>query len=143
MATLVTGTELPGPPAMVAAGSQVTILHATAGKQARALRSTDAGRTFRSTSLSERGKASGDLDLALDGDALRATWRYGSRVYLRRSDDGGVSWSARESTGVTRNPGQDASPNVVLLGGSTAVAFNDLGVWGGLGGQWVQVTSTP
>ena len=141
--TLVSGTELPGPGAMVATDTGVLILHATGKRSLRLLRSTDGGRTFRSSSLTSDKKVTGDLDLAVQGPSVRAIWRYGSHVYLRRSEDGGRTWASQEYTGVTKRAGLDIHPNAGLLGAHTFVALNEMSDWGGLGGQWVKATIAP
>jgi hypothetical protein len=141
--TLVPGVELPGPGAVVATDSGVLILHATGKRRLRLLRSTDGGRTFHAASLTGNQRVHGDLDLAVHGSSVRAIWRFGSRVYLRRSEDGGSTWAAQEDTGVRRRSGAVISPNVGLLGDHSFVAWNDMGDWGGLGGQWVQATVAP
>lgn len=141
--TLVWGAMRPGAPAMTLAGSRVLIVYVSSRKQARLLRSTNAGSSFHDGSLSDRGKATGDVDLVLDGTQARAIWRYGSHVYLRRSADAGTTWTAREDTGIVPLVTSEMRPNVALRQGDTAVLWTAYGVWGGLDDVWVEATTSP
>ena len=120
------------------------VLHATADGRVRLLRSVDLGRTFASSALTDAKESHGQVDLAASGPEARAIWRKGTTVYLRRSADGGATWSAREDTGVERREDIEISPNVVLFRGETAVAWSAADpAWEDLGGSWVSITSTP
>ncbi|MFN8518666.1 MAG: hypothetical protein U0667_04570 [Chloroflexota bacterium] len=140
--TLVSSTMRRGAPAMALEGSRLLIVYVSGKKQARLLRSTNAGSSFHDGSLSDKGKATGDADLALDGTQARATWRYGSHVYLRRSADTGTTWAARENTGIVPYVPDQMLPNVALRQGETAVLWTAFTVWGGLDDVWVEATTT-
>ena len=132
------------PPSMAATDTGVLILHATADGRLRLLRSADGGRTFHATALTAAKGAVGETDLAASGQEVRVIWRAAEKVLLRRSSDGGVTWSATEDTGVARRKDVTINPNVVLFGGDTAVAWSAADpVWGDLAGAWVNITSTP
>jgi hypothetical protein len=142
--TLSRSVEWPTAPSMVATDAGMLVLHATSDGRVRLLRSVDQGASFQSTALTATKGMDDTVDLAASGQEVRAIWRLKAKVFLRRSADGGGTWSATEDTGVSRRQDIDIRANVVLFGSTTAVAWSAADpVWEDLGGAWVNITSTP
>ncbi len=139
-----TAIQRPGAPSLVATDAGAFVLHTTNDGRVRLLRSLDGGRSFTSTALTGARGSSGEVDLAAAGQEVRAVWRAGTRVLLRRSGDGGAGWSPPEDTGADRGTGSTMEPNVVMFGDQTAVAWSDADpVWDSLGGSWVSAVLLP
>lgn len=139
-----TALQRPGAPSVVAIDAGVLVLHTTNDGRVRVLRSVDHGRSFTSTPLTGTRGSSGEVDLAGAGPQVRAVWRTGTRVLLRRSADGGSVWAPPEDTGADRHQDSTMEPNVVMFGDKTAVAWSDADpVWDSFGPSWVSAVLIP
>jgi hypothetical protein len=140
----ITAVQRPGAPSAVATDTGVLVLHTTNDGRVRLLRSVDHGRSFRSAALTGASGSTGEIDLAAAGMQVRAVWRTGTRVLLRRSGDGGSAWAPPEDTGADRRVESTMEPNVVLFGEKTAVAWSDADpVWDSYGPSWVSAILLP
>ena len=116
-------------PSVVMAGQEVLVSHTTKAGNVRVLRSINGGVSFASTDVSGTKHSLERSDVAIDpadAQSVRVVWFSHGKIYLRRSSDGGASWAATEDT-LGRGPAASTiSPNVVVGGGETVVAWNGL-----------------
>jgi len=126
--TLDAGAQSNEGPSVVMAGTEVLISHATSTGNVSVFRSTDGGASFKNTYLSGSRHTDDDrTDVALDpGDAhsVRLVWNSHGRIYMRRSSNGGASWSATEYTHSHGPKSWTLRPNVIVSGGQTVVAWS-------------------
>jgi hypothetical protein len=125
---VVTGLQQFDGPSIAVADNTVLILNATKPGKVRVLRSTNGGRTFSSRNLSGDTRTEDHTAIAVDPanpSSVRVVWFAGGRIHLRRSHDGGATWTAREDTLVRVNRYYVAAPNVVVSGAKTVVGWQD------------------
>jgi hypothetical protein len=126
--TVDTGLQQFEGPSIAVAGNIVLIANATKPGKVRVLRSTNGGGTFTRTDISGSTRTEDHTSVAIDSanpSSARVVWFAGGRIHLRRSNDGGASWAAREDTLIRVNQYYVVSPNVVVSGPKTVVGWQD------------------
>ena len=127
--TLDGGAQALDGPSVAMVGQEVLVSHATKAGNVRVLRSTNGGTSFTSTDLSGAKLTDNRTDVAIDpahAQSVRVVWFSHRTIYMRRSSNGGASWAATEDTHGRGPVASTISPNVIVGGGETLVAWNGL-----------------
>lgn len=129
--TLDPGQQAYDGPSIVMVGRRVFISHATKPGSVQVLRSLDGGQHFTSTGLSGARPTNDRTDIAVDPanpDSLAVVWyaKGNNHIYLRRSSDGGTTWTPTEDTGARGEEASTVSPNVVISGTHVVVVWNSV-----------------
>lgn len=125
--TLDPGTQDINGPSIAMSGQEVLIAHANKPGDVKVLRSTNGGQSFSSKTLSGT-KDSWDLtDIAIDPAnprSVRLVWSHKGTILMRRSSNGGVSWTATEDTKGRADPYSVVGANVAVSSSGTLVGWD-------------------
>jgi hypothetical protein len=108
------------PPSIAAAGATMLLLYSLNDGTVKLARSTDGGATIRQVTLDPATAHRDADDVVISGSQARVTSHIGGRISIRKSSNGGRTWTASE---VVFNGSSAFRANVILATGVTVVAW--------------------